>query len=81
MNAFVVSILVNGKHDGYLGYHNNEWRVYWDIIDALLFTDEYDAAYEAETYIRHTKEGLYIIACTDVYGYKVKKVILQELPE
>lgn len=69
MKALVVSILVNGVHDGFLEYREDTWDVCRDLIDAKLFPedDEYSVEYDAKQYVNYQGSD---------YTYEIKKVAL-----
>ena len=69
MKALVVSILVDGVHDGFLEYREDTWDVCRDLIDAKLFPedDKCSVEYDAKQYVNY--QG-------DEYTYEIKKVAL-----
>jgi hypothetical protein len=69
MKALVVSILVNGIHDGFLEYRDCTWDVCRDLVDAKLFPedDKWSVRYDAERYARGLGEE---------YTYEIKTVTL-----
>ena len=74
MKALVVSISVNGIHDGLLEYEDctwtdNPWMVCRDLIDAKLFPegDKCLAEYTAEQYVKGQGPE---------YAYEIKTVTL-----
>ena len=74
MKALVVSILVNGIHDGFLEYRDctwpdNPWMVCRDLIDAELFPedDKCLVEYDAKQYVKYQGSE---------YTYEIKTVTL-----
>lgn len=72
MKALVVSILVNGIHDGFLQYQectwsDQPWGVCRDLIEATLFPedDRCLVEYDADQFVKGTE-----------YTYEIKTVTL-----